>query len=130
MKATVCAVTAFVPSTWITKVAPANGAGGVVVVVYLNWTVIDCPAAKVGVPRKLAVGGEPEKELSPKRGVTVIDGDGDMPTAGSIIFKVLSLTGTFPSFLIVKVTKTTVPAPGAIAPPWIFKLTFVEPPAR
>jgi hypothetical protein len=52
------------------------------------------------------------------------------PNAGLSIIRVFNLTGTFPSFLIVKVTKTVVPPPGAKAPPLIFKLTLVAPPAK
>jgi hypothetical protein len=52
------------------------------------------------------------------------------PTAGSSILKLINLIGIFPSFLIVKITKTVVPPPGATAPPLIFKLTLVAPPAK
>jgi hypothetical protein len=55
---------------------------------------------------------------------------GSNPTAGSTTLSFFNSIGTFPSFLIVTVTKTALPAPGATAPPVIFKLTLVLAPAK
>jgi hypothetical protein len=52
------------------------------------------------------------------------------PTAGLTTLSLFNSIGTFPSFLIVTVTKTALPAPGAKAPPVIFKLTLVLAPAK
>jgi hypothetical protein len=76
-----------------------------------------------------AEGGDPEKVPKFNRAVKG-PAVAPEPTAGFITLNNVNLIGTFPSFLIVKVTKTVVPPPGAVAPPLIFKLTLVAPPAK